>query len=148
MVVSRVFTIYQLANLVINELSRIIEQFSSGGKNTVIVINGLLHLFASDPHIDKTDAKQLLKEISSSIKKLSEYMFVVVSFDMSYEKYEKYLLPILDNVIEVTHDTTDNGLLQAKIGCEEGSQQSTVSKKLRATTCAFIIGLWELSWDI
>jgi hypothetical protein len=117
--VSRVFTIYQLANLVIDELPLFIEQLSADKRgNYVIVIYGLLHLFVSDPHIDKTDAKQVLKEISRSIKKLSEYMFVVVSFDRSYEKYGKYLLPILDNVIEVAHDTSDNGLLQAKIGCE------------------------------
>jgi hypothetical protein len=42
--VSRVFTIYQLANLVINELPRIIQP-----ENNMIVIYGLLHLFVSDP---------------------------------------------------------------------------------------------------
>ena len=41
--VSRVFTIYQLAYLIIYELPRIIEQLSSDRKNNVIVIYGLLH---------------------------------------------------------------------------------------------------------
>ena len=40
-VVSRIFTIYQLAHLIIFELPKIIEQFSS--RNKIIVIYGLLH---------------------------------------------------------------------------------------------------------
>jgi hypothetical protein len=31
--------------------------------NKIIVINGLLHLFLSDPHIDKIDAKNLKRNI-------------------------------------------------------------------------------------
>ena len=63
-IVSRVFTIYQLACLVIFELTKIIEQFSSRSK--IVVIYGLLHLFVSDPHIDTADAKQLLRKIDLS----------------------------------------------------------------------------------
>jgi hypothetical protein len=55
-VVSRVFTIYQLAHLII-ELPKIVEQFSSTSK--IIVIYGLLQLFVSGPHTDKVDAKNL-----------------------------------------------------------------------------------------
>ena len=50
-VVSRMSTIYQLAHLIIEELPKIIQRFSS--RNKIIVICGLLHLFVSDPHIDK-----------------------------------------------------------------------------------------------
>ena len=78
-VVSRVFTIYQLAHLIIYELPKIIQQLSSGKKNNfIVVVYDLLHLFMSDPHIDKVDAKQLIKEIASSIRKLSKYRFVLV----------------------------------------------------------------------
>jgi hypothetical protein len=80
MFVSRVFTIYQLAHLVIEEVPRIIEQLSADmRKNHVIVVSGLLHLFVSDPHIDIVDAKQLIKEIAASIRKISEDKFVVCS---------------------------------------------------------------------
>src|SRR5918992_4570440 len=79
-VVSRVFAIYQLARLISYDLPKIIKQLSSDRKNNVIVIYGLLHLFVSDPHIDKADAKQLIKEIASWIRKLSEDRFVLVSF--------------------------------------------------------------------
>jgi hypothetical protein len=77
--VSRVFTIYQLAHRVINEVPRIIEQYAAEGKNNLVVIYGLLHLLVSDPHIDKVDAKQLVKEIATSIRKISEDRLVVVS---------------------------------------------------------------------
>jgi hypothetical protein len=57
-VVSRVFTIYQLAHQLIYELPKIIEQLASDNKNNfIIVVYDLLHLFISDPHIDKVDAK-------------------------------------------------------------------------------------------
>jgi hypothetical protein len=63
-------TIYQLAHLIIFELPKIIEQFSSTSK--IIVIYYLLHLFVSDPHTDKVDAKNLTKEIASSLRKISK----------------------------------------------------------------------------
>jgi hypothetical protein len=60
--VSRVFTIYQLVDLIIHQLPKIIQRFSS--TNNTLVIYGLFHLFVSDPHIDKADTKQLIKEIA------------------------------------------------------------------------------------
>jgi len=72
-IVSRVFTIYQLAHLVVYELPRIIEQLSFDKKNNfIVVVYDLLDMFVSGPHIDKVDAKQLIKEIASSIRKLSK----------------------------------------------------------------------------
>jgi catalase len=70
--------------------------------------------FLSDPHIDKKDAKQLIKEIASSLRKLSEDRFVLVSFGHCDKKYERYLLPILDNVVEVTDDANDDRILQVR----------------------------------
>ena len=78
-IVSRVFTIYQLAHLIIYELPKIIKQFSSTSIITTIVIYGLLHLFVSDPHTDKEDAKKLTKEIASSLRKISKDRFIIVS---------------------------------------------------------------------
>jgi hypothetical protein len=105
-VVSRVFTIYQLAHLVIHELPKIIHQYSS--RNKLIVIYGLLHLFVFDPHIDKADARQLIKEIARSLKKLSRDRLVLVSFSRcNNNEYEKSLLPAFDKRIEIT-DEVDN----------------------------------------
>jgi hypothetical protein len=111
MVVSRVFTIYQLAHLVINELPRIIEHFSCNA----VVVSGLLHMFVSDPHINKVDAKQLIKEIATSISKISEERFVVVSTTHCNRKYEKLLYPIFDNVIGIADDVEKCGILQAEV---------------------------------
>jgi DNA-directed RNA polymerase subunit RPC12/RpoP len=114
-IVSRVFTIYQLAHLVVNELPRIIEQLSSDRKYNVIVIYGLLHSFVSDPHIDKADAKQLVKEIAASMKKISEDRFVVVSTTHCNRKFEKLLLPLFDNVIRIVNDIENNEVLQVNV---------------------------------
>src|ERR687897_1979063 len=101
-VVSRIFTIYQLAHLIIFELPKIIEQFSS--RNKIIVIYGLLHLFVSDPHTDKVDAKNLTKEIASSLRKISKDRCIIVSFAHCNMKYEKLLLSVFDKCIEITNN--------------------------------------------
>jgi DNA-directed RNA polymerase subunit RPC12/RpoP len=113
--VSRVFTIYQLARLVTYELPRIIEQLSSDNKSNVIVIYGLLHLFVSDPHIDKVDAKQLIRETAASIRKVSEDRFVVVSTSHCGRKYERLLYPTFDNVIGMADDGEKSGILHAEV---------------------------------
>jgi hypothetical protein len=70
--VSRVFTIYQLADLIIHQLPKIIHRFSS--RNKILMIYGLFHLFVSDPYIDKEDTERL------------------VSFTHCHGDYEKWLL--------------------------------------------------------
>ena len=103
-IVSRVFTIYQLAHLIIYELPKIIKQFSSTSIITTIVIYGLLHLFVSDPHTDKVDAKNLTKEIASSLRRISKDRFIIVSFAHCNMKYEKLLLSVFDKCIEITNN--------------------------------------------
>jgi hypothetical protein len=78
--VSRVFTIYQLADLIIHELPKIIKELSI--RNKLIVVCDLLHLFEFDPQIDKVDAKRLTKEIARSLRKLSKDRLVIVSFSL------------------------------------------------------------------
>jgi hypothetical protein len=114
-VVSRVFTIYQLAYLITHDLPKIIEQFSIDNKVIVIVVYGLLHLFSSDPHIDRTDAKNLIKEISSSLRKLSKEWFVIVSFTHSNRQYTKPLITVFDKCIEITNDIDDNKVMRIDI---------------------------------
>jgi hypothetical protein len=114
-VVSRVFTIYQLAHIISYELPRIIERLSSDRKNNLIVVYGLLHLFVSDPHIDKGDAHHLIEEIARSFRRLSKDRFVVVSFARCNSEYEKSLLPIFDKRIEITEDVDNSELLQMNL---------------------------------
>jgi hypothetical protein len=114
MVVSRAFTIYQLAHLINYELPEIIKQFSSE-KNCLIVIYGLLHLFVSDPYIDKADAKQLIKEIAGSIRKISEGKFVLVSFAHCNSEYERLLIRAFDKSIKITNNIDDGKILRIDI---------------------------------
>jgi hypothetical protein len=101
--------------LVIYELPRITEQLSSDRKKNVIVIYGLLHLFVSDPHIDKADAKQLVKEIAASIRKMSVESFVVISTTQCNHKYEKHFLPAFDKVIRITNNIENSKVLQVSV---------------------------------
>jgi hypothetical protein len=112
-VVSRVFTIYQLSDLIIHELPKIIEKLSP--KNKLVVVYGLLHLFVFDPHIDKADAKWLLKEIARSLRKLSKDRLVIVSFSHCNNEYEKSLLPVFDKFIEITNDVDNSSVSWVKV---------------------------------
>jgi hypothetical protein len=109
MVVSRVFTIYQLADLIIHELPKIIQDLP---RNKLIVVYGILRLFVFDPHIDKTDAKRLIKEISRSLRKLSKDRFVLISFAHCNNEFEKSLLPVFDKRKEITNDVDNSRLLR------------------------------------
>ena len=112
-VVSRAFTIYQLADLIINQLPKIIQELSP--RNKLIVVYGLLHLFVFDPHNDKVDAKRLIKEIARSLRKLSKERLVIVSFVHHNNEYEKSLLPVFDKCIEITNDVDNSSVLWVKV---------------------------------
>jgi hypothetical protein len=130
-VVSRVFTIYQLAHLIIYELPKMMEQLSSDKKNNfIIVVYDLLAMFMSDPHIDKADAKQLIKEIASSIRKLSEDRFVIASFLHSNYTYEKWLLPVFDNMIEIINEIENDKILRVKVTSHISQRKKLVKQSV------------------
>lgn len=122
--VSRVFTIYQLAHLIIYELPKIIEQLSSDKKNNfIVVVYDLLAMFMSDPHIDKVDAKRLIKEIASSIRKLSKERFVAVSFAHCHCEYEKSLLPVFNRRIKIIESPDNRRIFQICVRNPENMQR-------------------------
>jgi DNA-directed RNA polymerase subunit N (RpoN/RPB10) len=109
-VVSRAFTIYQLADLIIYELPRVIQQLEA----KVILISDLLNMFVCDPQIKIEEGERMIKEIINSLRKISSTTnntLIVVSlcrhhhyssFSSSY-LYEKILLPRFDKCIEITN---------------------------------------------
>jgi DNA-directed RNA polymerase subunit RPC12/RpoP len=127
---SRVFTIYQLADLIIHQLPRIIEELSP--RNKLIVVYDLLHLFVFDPHIDKVDAKRLIKEIARSLRKLSKDRLVVVSFAHCNNEYEKSLLSVFDKRIEITNDVDDLRMLQLKVYNKRKEESSCAALRKEA----------------
>jgi hypothetical protein len=102
-VVSRAFTVYQLTNLIINELPNIVRQLDT----CLVIVPDLLHMFTHDPNIDRREAKYLIKEIVSAIRKIaisSNQTRCVVSWNYHHQSsvYIKILLPIFDKYIRVT----------------------------------------------
>jgi DNA-directed RNA polymerase subunit RPC12/RpoP len=102
-VVSRAFTVHQLTNLIINELPNIIRQLET----CMVIVPDLLHMFTHDPNIDPKEAKYLIKEIVSAIRKIaisSSQIRCVVSWNYHHQSspYNKILLPIFDKYIQVT----------------------------------------------
>jgi hypothetical protein len=119
--VTRAFTIYQLADLLIYELPRVIQQQFDGDAG-VVVIADLLNLFTKDPSIDRDEAISLIKEIICSLKK-TENTLVVVSFQQQQHHqnksyaYDKILLPRFDKRIEITNNSRNGyiNILDVKI---------------------------------
>ncbi|MDQ3869867.1 MAG: hypothetical protein M3250_09985 [Thermoproteota archaeon] len=117
--VTRAFTIYQLANLLIKELPRVIRRFNV----KVIMIADLLNLFTNDPNIDHNEAVSLIKEIINSIRKTLDNILVIVSFQQQHNDrhhhklygYHKILLPRFDKRIEITNNNTKINLLDLKV---------------------------------
>ncbi len=102
-VVSRAFTVYQLTNLIINELPNIVRQLDT----CLVIVPDLLHMFTHNPNIDCREAKYLIKEIVSAIRKIaisSSRTRCVVSWNYHHQSsvYIKILLPIFDKYIQVT----------------------------------------------
>jgi predicted RNA-binding Zn-ribbon protein involved in translation (DUF1610 family)/thymidylate synthase len=102
--VSRAFTVHQLTNLIINELPSIIRQLDT----CLVIVPDLLRMFTHDPNIDRKEAKHLIKEIVSAIRKIaissSSRTRCVTSWNYNHQSslYNKILLPQFDKCIEVT----------------------------------------------
>jgi hypothetical protein len=123
--ISRAFTIYQLADLIIYQLPRIIQQFND--KVIVVVIADLLSLFTLDHNINRNEAISLIKEIINSIRKTLDNILVVVSFQQRQEQhhghhshksyaYDKILLPRFDKHIEIIRNNSSKmDLLDVKV---------------------------------
>ena len=102
-VVSRAFTVHQLANLIINELPNIIRKLNI----CLVIVPDLLYMFTHDPGIDRKEAKHLIKEIVTAIRKIavpSSRTRCVVSWDYHHHSalYLKILLSVFDKYIQVT----------------------------------------------
>lgn len=95
-IVSRAFTIYQLAELVVNELPKAIKKF---GTRTVVV-SGLLTMFLQDPAVDQMETKYLLRVILTAIQKvLAEVIMIVTVKEVSI--YGE-IISHFNNLIEIS----------------------------------------------
>ena len=138
-VISRAFTIYQLADLIIYELPRVIQQLEA----KVILISDLLNMFVCDPQIKIEEGERMIKEIINSLRKIStttNNTLIVVSLYRhhhhhyssfsSYYLYEKILLPRFDKCIEITNNKKKkvNNVLDIKIRSHKNHHSNGISK--------------------
>ena len=108
-IITRVFIIYQLANILINELPRVIQHYDA----KMIVVSDLLNMFVRDPQIEANKATYLINEIVNSITKSRalEDVLVIMSLpfvDSAYNHndkpailYNKTIIPRFDKCIEI-----------------------------------------------
>jgi hypothetical protein len=110
--VSRPFTIHQLAGLLIYELeSAAIHRF--GAK--LVVVSDMLKMFsqeASDPQLDHDEAQWLLREIAMSLQRISAQALVIISLNNNNNNRPsqyRSLLPHCDNRIDITATASSDG---------------------------------------
>ena len=96
-VVSRVFTIYQLAGLVVRRLGEAVRQFDA----KLVVISDLLKMFTDEPQLKYREARFLIQEIARAISLLPKDVLVVVSLCDPQGKYDKLVLPAFGKRIEI-----------------------------------------------
>ena len=107
-VVSRPFTIYQLANLVTCELPKAVQKFDT----KTIIISDMLRMFLQDSQTRIKEARTIIKEIINSLRQISNNACVIVSFNYTLpSEYYQMLIPYFDKCIGITNDESDNGLI-------------------------------------
>ena len=70
---SRAFTVYQLANTIIQELPFIIKEY--GVK--IVIITNLLNYFTNDLHLDTNEMKMILQKIIKTLNDIQDCMLIV-----------------------------------------------------------------------
>ena len=73
--ISRQFTIYQLANTIIYDLSKRIQLH----KPKVVVISGLLDQFYQDPYINIAEAERLVSQIVTALHRIKDVFVIITS---------------------------------------------------------------------
>jgi hypothetical protein len=131
-IITRPFTVYQLADIVINQLPKVIEQYDA----KMVIVSDLLDMFVRDPHVGSDEATYLINQIINSITKsrVLDDVLVVVSFSHGhdlfhhnnklYTSYDRMILRRFNNCIEVT-DSKDkkNKAIDIKISSSNNSKR-------------------------
>ena len=110
-IVSRPFTIYQLANLVTYELPSVLRKFDT----KIIIISDMLRMFLEDPQVKIGEALPLIKEITNSLRKFSSDASIIVGLNcVPPSQYYQMLLPSFDKCIRITKGESD-GILFVQV---------------------------------
>lgn len=80
-IITRPFTVYQLADILINQLPNVIQRYDA----KMVVVSDLLNMFVRDPQIEANEARYLINEVVNSITKSRALEDVLVVVSLSYE---------------------------------------------------------------
>jgi hypothetical protein len=109
-IISRAFTVYQLANLVINEIPSIIQRYNS----KIVIISNFLEMFLHDPQLDIKEAEYLIREIKYSLTKSKTLQDILVLMSWNHNihqqscRYNNILSSIFGKRIEITNYNYNN----------------------------------------
>jgi len=110
-IVSRPFTIYQLANLVTYELPRVMRKFDT----KLIIISDILRMFLDDPQVRVGESRRLIKKITNTISQFSSNTSVIVSLRSDPPSaYSQMLFPSFDKCIQITNGES-NGVVLVQV---------------------------------
>lgn len=103
---SRAFTVYQLANLIANELAKAIRQYNS----KIVIISDLLYFFTDkdSSYLDEQEMKSILEQIVLTLQQIKKKCLVIVSLEYRKTKantkayqYEKLLDKLFSKKIHI-----------------------------------------------
>lgn len=106
-ILSRTFTIYQLAGVIVRKLPQLIQQFNA----KMVVISDLLKMFIEDPTVKSHEARYLLWEIMKAINRLPKDILVMVSLYNAPSKYDKLIQATFEKRIQVAQIDNEKSLL-------------------------------------
>ncbi len=105
-IVSRPFTVYQLANLVISELPLVMQKFDA----KIIIVTDMLHMFLDDPQVKIREAKHLLNSAMYAIRQISfnTSSIAIISFHYNLpSEYSPLLFPNFNKYIQTIAGNSD-----------------------------------------
>lgn len=125
-IISRAFTVYQLADLIINELPHVLQQYNS----KIVIIPSFLAMFGHDPQLDIKEAEFLVKEIMHSLKRKETMGDILVMVSWNYDndsRYNKLLFPTFNKRIEI--EVADKTNLYVKVKSKRNTKSFKVQEK-------------------
>ena len=124
-IVSRPFTIYQLVNLVILELPKILEKY----KTKIIFLSDLLRLFLQDPNFEIKESKYLIKQITGSLRQFLDTALIITTLhDNKHSIQHQFLVPKFDKTMEITN----NGIVTVRCRNKKQSRKIDINDLIRS----------------
>ena len=116
---SRTFTVYQIANLIINELENAIKHY----KVKIVIITNLLYFFTKGMFLDSNEMSQILRQVMKTLQKINDCLVVITINDST--QFDSMIYNICTKTVKIKHD---HDLLSVKIS-NDGKENFVLLKK-------------------